>query len=61
MGREIGDIFLLPVEMTQILFPGVGKVWNPVMISSSRDVHPSRNEGEPPPTERFCMCVTCAS
>ena len=44
-------------------FPDVGEVWSLVMISSSRNVHPSSHTRVSPLSndERPCMCVTCAS
>ena len=44
VATEPGHGFVLPVEMFSdkafVLFPDVGDVWSPVMISSSRKVHP---------------------
>ena len=44
-------------------FPDMGEVWSPVMISSSRNVHPSSHMRVSPLSndERPSMCVTCAS
>ena len=45
MATEVGNVIVLSVEMfddtVSFQFPDVGEVWSPVMLSSSRNVHPS--------------------
>ena len=63
-GKSVKLFCLLKCLMTQILSVSrCGWSWSPVMISSSRNVHPSSHtrvsllsNGERP-----CMCVTCVS
>ena len=67
MATEVGNVIVLSVEMfddtVSFQFPDVGEVWSPVMLSSSRNVHPSSHRRVSPLSndERPYMCVTCAS
>ena len=66
VGAEPAHSFVLPVEMFNdkafVLFPDVDEVWSPVMISSSRKLHPSSHTPVSPcPTVRDPKRVTCAS
>ena len=66
VATEPGHGFVLPIEMFSdkafVLFPDVGDVWSPVMISSSRKVRPrSHTWVSPCLTMRNPGGVTCAS
>ena len=65
VGAEPAHSFVLPVEMFNdkafVLFPDVGEVWSPVMVSSSKKVHPSSHKQVCPlfSNERPQVCDLC--
>ena len=60
--QNLATVFVLPVEMFSdkafVLFPTVGEVWSPGMISS-RKVHPNSHTQVSPLSIDDPRCVTC--